>query len=144
MKKTKKIIIAKIICLVLIAAAVLTFSSCGNNPETSPGNVKESGIYGEGQTEVQFNVLSLDGTKTEFLLKTDKETLLEALNEQELIDGEDSQYGFYVKTVNGTTLDFDSDGAYWALYINGEYAMTGVETTKIVNGTVYEMRATKG
>lgn len=143
MKKTKKIIITKIISLVLIAASVLTLSSCGTVSENT-GIVKESGIYGEGQTEVQFNVLALDGTKTEFLLKTDKETLFEALNEQELIDGEDSQYGFYVKTVNGTTLDFDSDGAYWALYINGEYAMTGVEATKIVNGTVYEMRATKG
>lgn len=49
-------------------------------------------------------------------------TVGKALLDQGVIAGEDSSYGLYVKTVNGTTLDYDTDGMYWAFYINGEYA----------------------
>jgi hypothetical protein len=58
-----------------------------------------------------------------------------------LISGEDSDYGLYVKTVNGVTLDFDTDGKYWAFYVNGEYAVSGVDTTEITEGGLYEFRA---
>ena len=43
-----------------------------------------------------------------------------------LIAGEDSDYGLYVKTVNGVTVDYDTDGKYWAFYVDGEYAATDV------------------
>ncbi len=33
------------------------------------------------------------------------------------------------KTVNGMTADYDKDGVYWAFYINGVYAMTGIDAT---------------
>ena len=58
-----------------------------------------------------------------------------------LISGEESQYGLYVKTVNGITLDYDKDGKYWAFYIGGEYAVTGVDTTEITAGSTYTFKA---
>ena len=66
-----------------------------------------------------------------------------ALLDQGVIAGEDSSYGLYVKTVNGITLDYDTDGMYWAFYINGEYAQTGVDATGVENGAVYAFRAEK-
>ena len=63
--------------------------------------------------------------------------------DQGVIAGEDSSYGLYVKTVNGITLDYDTDGMYWAFYINGEYAQTGVDATGVEDGAVYAFRAGK-
>ena len=60
-----------------------------------------------------------------------------------IIAGEDGQFGLYVKTVDGETLDYDTDGKYWAFYINGEYAMTGVDSAPIKDGEVYSFVATK-
>ena len=60
-----------------------------------------------------------------------------------VIAGEDSDYGLYVKTVNGETADYDKDGAYWAFYVNGEYAMTGVDYTAPEAGTTYGFHVEK-
>ena len=58
-----------------------------------------------------------------------------------LIAGEDSDYGLYVKTVNGVTVDYDTDGKYWAFYVDGEYAATGVDSTDITAGATYTFKA---
>ena len=47
------------------------------------------------------------------------------------------------KTVNGMTADYDKDGVYWAFYIAGEYAMTGVDATNITDGAQYAFRMEK-
>ena len=47
------------------------------------------------------------------------------------------------KTVNGMTADYDKDGVYWAFYIDGEYAMTGVLATNITDGAQYAFRMEK-
>ena len=57
-----------------------------------------------------------------------------------MIDGDESEYGLYVKTVNGITADYDTDGVYWAFYINDEYAPTGVDSTTITEGERYSFR----
>ncbi|MDD5953930.1 MAG: DUF4430 domain-containing protein [Firmicutes bacterium] len=40
-------------------------------------------------------------------------------------------------TVNGITADWDTEKAYWAFYIDGEYAQTGVDATEITAGATY-------
>ena len=57
-----------------------------------------------------------------------------------LIAGEQGDYGLYVKTVNGITVDFDKDGKYWAFYVGGEYAMSGVDSTEITAGSTYAFK----
>lgn len=47
------------------------------------------------------------------------------------------------KTVNGMTADYDKDGVYWAFYIDGEYAMTGVDATNVTDGAQYAFRMEK-
>ena len=63
--------------------------------------------------------------------------------EHELISGEESQYGLYIKSVNGIVADYDVDASYWAFYVDGEYAMSGVDTTEIAEGKVYQLVYTK-
>lgn len=64
----------------------------------------------------------------------------QALLELELIAGDDSEYGLYVKTVNGITADYDTDGKYWAFYIDEEYAASGVDTTPVTDGSSYAFK----
>ncbi len=100
-------------------------------------------VLGEGQTVFTFNVTDSDGNETNFEIHTDKETVGDALLELDLIAGEDSEYGLYVKTVNGITADYDKDQTYWAFYVNGEYAQTGVDSTNVTAGDTYSFKVEK-
>lgn len=82
-----------------------------------------------------------EGKETSFDISTDKETVGEALLEKGLISGEDSEFGLFVTTVNGITLDWEKDQKYWAFYIDGEYAATGVDATPITQGATYSFKA---
>ena len=86
----------------------------------------------------------LEGKETSFDITTQKATVGEALLDQGLIEGEDGEYGLYVTTVNGVSADWDKDQTYWAFYIDGEYAMTGVDATEVTAGATYSMVLTKG
>ena len=145
--------------LSLLLAAILTvtmlFCACTapEIPETSNGNesVQESGIWasavynsdvsvGEGGTVFTLKITAEDRTIT-VTVSTDEAVLGDALVAAGLIAGEEGDYGLYVKTVNGMTLDYDTDGMYWAFYIDGEYAMTGVDGENIDSAKVYELKA---
>ena len=100
-------------------------------------------VLGEGAKTVVVKVEAED-TAVTFTVKTDAEMLGDALLTHELIAGEESEYGLYIKTVNGITADYDPDGAYWAFYQNGEYAMTGIDSTPVTEGETYALVYTKG
>lgn len=141
-------ILSVMLCVVLIAAVALFTSGCTDEKnqeapkETTAfsGEVKE---LGEGEKSFAFTVTNADGKETCFMIKTDKTIVGEALQELGLIDGEEGPYGLYVKTVNGSTYDYDADGKYWAFYVNGEYAPTGVDVTEIDESAVYSFRVEK-
>ena len=123
----------KILSMFLIAAMVMVMAvGCG-----------KSNVKGTGAHQFKFVVVDAEGKETNFEIKTDKATVGEALLDEKLIEGTDSQYGLYVKTVNGITLDYDKDQMYWAFYVNGEYAMTGVDSTPIEEGAVYAFKPEK-
>ena len=127
-------------CVVLIAAMALTFTGCGSGSTSTTEAGSKVSLAG---SKVSFTVVVTDpeGTETTFDFTTDKETVGEALLEEGLIAGEDSEFGLYVTTVNGITLDWDKDQMYWAFYIDGEYAQTGVDSTNVAEGTVYSFKA---
>ncbi|MGN0438867.1 MAG: DUF4430 domain-containing protein [Lachnospiraceae bacterium] len=100
-------------------------------------------VLGEGQTQFMFTVTDQEGNSTNFEIHTDKATVGEALLELGLIAGDEGEYGLYVKTVNGITADYDVDKTYWAFYINGEYASTGVDATAVEEGAAYTFKIEK-
>lgn len=85
-------------------------------------------------------VADLEGKETTFEYTSDKATVGEALIAEGLIEGHGTEYGLYVDSVNGVALDWDKDGKYWAFYIDGEYAMTGVDATEITEGATYAFK----
>ena len=154
MKRSSKLT-SLILCMVLIVAMALNATGCNGSTgkDTSSGvgtetnlqadsNASESGVsvLGTGSTEFALTVTDKEGSDTQFEIHTDKQTVGDALLELGLIDGEESEYGLYVKTVNGITVDYDTDGAYWAFYINGEYASSGVDSTDIAEGDSYSFK----
>ena len=143
MKEIIKKNFRSVLSLVLVAAMVLMFAGCGQNhgEETPDPSQNQQEVVEKSFT---FEVTELDGTKKEFDVKyTTEKNVGEALVSQKLISGEIGQYGLMVDTVDGQKYDYNEDGAYWAFYVNGEYAMTGVDTTPIKDGEVYSFVATK-
>ena len=141
MKKTRIFkLLSMLLCIVLIAAMAL-LAGCNDNTTTS--DPVSSGITETQKAEKSFTFVVVDtsGKETSFEISSGKATVGEALLDEGLIAGEDGQYGLYVKTVNGITLDFDADGKYWAFYVNGEYGMSGVDATEIVDGDTYSFKA---
>ena len=138
-------VLSFLLCIVLIAAMALGTIGCSDttaNDTVKTVDTMENGkVYGEGSTEFTFTVVDTEGKEVQATIRTDKTTVGEALLDLGLIAGEDGEYGLYVKTVNGTTLDYDKDGKYWSFYIDGEYAMTGLDSTEITAGSVYSFKA---
>ena len=97
--------------------------------------------FGTGASAFTFEVTNTEGTTKSFTVHTDETVVGKALLDAGLIAGEDSDYGLYVKTVMGITLDYDTDGKYWAFYVDGAYAATGVDQTDLTAGSTYAFRA---
>ena len=160
-KNSMRKLLSFILCIVLIAAMALLATGCTDNkketpktPDTTQATTSTDATKtpattdvitkGEGQTSFKFEVTDLDGKTTKFLVKTDKTIVGDALQEVGLITGDPGPYGLYVKSVNGITADYDKDGAYWAFYTNGEYALKGVDQTEIDTTATYAFVKTKG
>ena len=128
------------VCIVLIAVTALFTTGCNDSKTVStPSEAQVS-----SQTaEFTFKVTDASGKETDFTINTDKKTVGEALLDKGLIAGDESEYGLYVKTVNGVTLDYDKDGMYWAFYENGQYASKGVDSTEVTAGAEYAFKAEK-
>jgi len=101
-------------------------------------------VLGEGATVFAFSTVDLEGTETAYEIHTDETTVGAALLALEVIAGDDGEYGLYVTSVNGITADWDKEQTYWAFYVDGEYATTGVDSTEIEEGKVYSFVLTKG
>jgi hypothetical protein len=139
-QKMKKTLISTI-SLILTLVFMLSLFSCAPKKEAELWDdavYKESVTLGEGEKTLTVE-LKVNEHLITFTLKTDKATVGEALIENELVSGDEGPYGLYVKVVNGMTADYDIDQSYWAFYINGEFAMTGIDMTEIKEGEIYRL-----
>lgn len=141
MKKMKKF--AGSLVLVLMMALGLT--ACGKKEAKdvwADAKYTEDTTLGEGSKTLMI-VVEAEEKEVTFTVQTDADTVGDALLEQELIAGEEGDYGLYVKEVNGMTADYEEDQSYWAFYQNGDYMMSGVDQTPFEDGEQYELVYTK-
>ena len=134
------------VCIVLITAMALTAIGCNDNKTSDPYytvTVSDGAVLGEGAKEFSLEIVDGEGKSVNATVKTDKATVGEALLDLKLIAGDDGDYGLYIKCVNGITADYDVNRTYWAFYIDGEYAMSGVDTTDVVEGAKYSLKVEK-
>ncbi len=129
----------RILSLTLLVLVALSGTACSlfeENPDTpesleTPVNITVTVLHGDGETRT-------------FPIKTDHPTLRGALEQENLVKGEDGLYGLYLHEVDGERAVFEEDGAYWAVYIGDEQAMTGVDGISLTEGGVYRLVWTKG
>ncbi len=144
----------KIISVITIAFCIgILLCSCAGNGESvqqtteAPPQTQDIFAFseiGEGNKSFVFEVHDDEGKISSITVNTNKKTVGEALLEYAIINGEQGDYGLYVKSVNGIVADYATNGAYWAFYINGNYASTGVDLTEINESDVYSFRYEKG
>ena len=127
-----------VIAILLAALLLAMCAACGGNDAS---DVTVLPPVGEGETVVTLLVTMPDGAQTSREVRTDKETLGEALREAGLIACDNQ--GF-VSAVDGVTADYSVDQSYWAFYIGGEYATHGVDDEVIADGNVYTFEYAKG
>lgn len=139
----------RIVNFVLVAALLLLALSAMVSCNTNDGaDLWENATYktdtelGTGAKTVKVEVKADDKSVT-FTIRTDKTILGDALTEHGLVDGEQGDFGLYVKVVNGIVADYDVDQSYWGFYKNGEYMMSGVDSTEFADGDHYELVYTK-
>lgn len=146
MKNNMQKILSLVLSIMLVAALAVNFTGCSNKAPEAPAavGISEGAVLGQGATEFTFEVVDGEGNKVTCTIKTDKATVGEALVELGLVEGTQESWGLMVTTVNGITADYEADHAYWAFYIDGEYAMTGVDATDITVGSTYTMQVEKG
>ena len=126
--------------LALVLALMLSLAACGAKAEGLWANATytEDTELGEGATTITVEVTAEDKTVT-FTIHTDGTTLRQALEENGLIAGDESDYGLYITTVDGEEAVYENDGAYWAFYVGEDYASQGVETTPVEDGATYSL-----
>lgn len=95
----------------------------------------------QGAKHITVEVVDDMGDITSYDVRTDAEYLRQALEETEdlLVEGTESDYGLMIETVNGLTADYAADGAYWAIYVNGEYGNYGVDQQPVTDGDAYRL-----
>ena len=124
-KNTRRIVIALVVLVVLVAAILIVYTVAG--PDTT-----------EGSKQITLEVIYEDGSSETYEISTDAEYLHEAIADTVTLEGEDSDYGFTIYTVNGVTADWN-DNVYWAIYVNGEYGMYAVDQQPVSDGDSFQL-----
>lgn len=122
-KKWLGILVGCAVLALMVVAASVIYVQTRPEPQQDAKTITVQMVYDDVNTTVTIN--------------TDAEYLRGALEEQNLIAGDESEYGLFVKTVNGRTVD-DAKQEWWCFTKSGETLMTGVDTTPISNGDLFE------
>lgn len=97
-----------------------------------------------GSKSVTIEVVNKARETTSYEVKTDAEYLRQAMEEAEglTFSGTEGEFGMVVDTVNGETANFNTDGAYWAFYVNEEYCNYGIDTQPVMDGDTFTITYT--
>ncbi len=95
----------------------------------------------EGSKNITIEVVNSAAESTIYELTTDAEFLRQAMEEAEglTFEGDETEYGLNISTVNGERADFTLDGAYWGFYVNGEYCNYGIDTQPVIDGDAFKI-----
>lgn len=128
-KDGKKLLPAAVILVAVIAVFAVVYANFRPRAQA-------------GAKSITLTVVDDQGKETPYEIHTDKEYLGEVFNEVDglTVKGTEGAYGLYIETVNGLTADYDTDQAYWSLYVNGEYGTNSADSQPIADGDAYMIK----
>lgn len=131
----KRILGLALVCVLGLAC----LAGCGNNAPTQDATDPAGSISAENEATITVEVVHADESTKEFTYTTTEEMLGAVLLAEELVVGEETEYGLMISEVDGEQAIYEVDNAYWGLMINGEYAQTGVDSTPVEDGSTYSL-----
>lgn len=156
----KKRILSLLLAFALCLTLATSLCACSGDEQTKPTEIATQAVtdsidplwkdatyledvtLGEGKTAIEVEVQAGEKAIT-VTINTDAENLEDALTGVDLVQGDESEYGLYIKTVNGILADYDVDQSYWAINKDGEYMMEGANAAQIEDGERYQLVYTK-
>ncbi|MCL2108992.1 MAG: DUF4430 domain-containing protein [Oscillospiraceae bacterium] len=124
----KKILIILLVTLILFTACAL-----GDTAEIDTSEIPATPI-GTGGTTFRFEVIHTTESTSVWAVSTDEATVGAALFEVGIIDDKS-----FATVVNGIRADYAEDGYWWAFHINGEMALSGMDSTDVEEGKIYAL-----
>ena len=97
----------------------------------------------ETNKTLSISVVHGDESVKDFTVQTVRANLADALVDEKIAEGSDSEYGLFITTVDGETAD-DSKEQWWCITKGGEQLNTGVTDTITADGDKYEITLTTG
>ena len=132
-KKTgnRKLIWAAI--LLAVVAAVFAIVYRNNRPAPQ-----------EGTKAYSLTVVDDMGAEKSYSGKTDAEFLSGLMDELKAAgdftyEASESDYGLFIESVNGLAANYDANGSYWAIYVNGEYGMYGADSQPVADSDSFSL-----
>lgn len=133
--KNKKTFVS-IVALVCLVSLLL----CGCSVKLPFGNQPSTG---EEKT-FTLQIVHADGATVEKQITTTQTYLANALFDEKILVEEDALNTGMYTIVDGEEASWEKDKAYWGFYVNGGYAVEGMNTTEIEDGVVYKLEYTRG
>ena len=124
--KNKKLVLSLVAFVAVVAVLVGVYFA--TRPETQ-----------QGSKTITVTVIHKDKTEKTFTYHTDEEFLDKVLLAESLIEGYTDTYGFVVEKVDGEAAIWETDNAFWSLYIGEEMSMTGFSETPVYDGSVFKI-----
>lgn len=129
-QNTKKTLLGLLILVAAVVVMLLLYKQFSPKPV-------------EGSKKITAEVILEDGSSKAFEIQTDEEYLRGALEQIGLISGTEAEYGMFVTTVDGRTVD-DSKQEWWCFTLEGQSLNTSVDTTPVKDGDHFEITLTVG
>lgn len=122
--------------IAVAALAVLTLAACTPQKENKKSAEKSPKTEQTAQQELKATFTIQDGKET-VAEKTatfeEGATVFEVLDDTFEVDAEKSEFGWYVKAIDGVAEDTDA-GKYWMYAVNGKAAEVGAGEYELKDG----------
>lgn len=129
--KNKKILLAVIAVVAVIGVMLgIWFAT---RPETQ-----------EGSKTITVTVIHKDKTELVKEYHTDEEYLGPVLLAEGLVQGDSSEFGLMIHTVDGEKADWSVDQGWWQIFVGEEAAITGADSIAIADGDTFKLVYTVG
>ena len=135
-KNNKRTAIAVVVLAVLLIGAL-----CAYFFYFKPKAEAEAGMK---KITIQVTHIDKNAHKDQtFDVKTKEEFLLAAARSVVKVEGDPSEFGLYVTTVDGETAD-ESKQQWWCIMVNGEMGALGIDSQPVKEGDRFELILKEG